>query len=152
MIAYMTYPVGTGSVHITSGDDVTADPDFNSGLYSRYVATAFSIYKLLFRARLLKRSICRKEDLATMRYAYKRVREHGRRMSSYQGEIVANHPAFAEGSAARVSAAAGSDLRPAAIDAPDIIYTASDDQAIDDHLRAQSEFYRRRVRCSPTRR
>ena len=46
MIAYMTYPVGTGSVHITSGDDVTADPDFDSGLYSRYVAAAFSICKL----------------------------------------------------------------------------------------------------------
>ena len=75
-----------------------------------------------------------------MRYAYKRVREHGRRMASYQGEIVENHPAFSSGSAASVSRGAGHDLHPTAIDAPDIVYTASDDEAIDKHLKAQSEF------------
>ena len=31
----MAYPLGRGFVHITSGNDVTAPPDFDSGLYSR---------------------------------------------------------------------------------------------------------------------
>ena len=32
---WLTFPVGTGSTHITSADDVYAPPDFDSGLYSR---------------------------------------------------------------------------------------------------------------------
>lgn len=75
----------------------------------------------------------------TMRYAYKRLREHGRRMASYKGEFAVNNPAFPAGSAAAIPTHTGDDLRPVAIDAPDIVYTVEDDKAIDEYLRAQSE-------------
>ncbi|TBU37884.1 alcohol oxidase-like protein [Dichomitus squalens] len=108
--AYLTYPVGTGSVHITSADDVTAPVDFDSGVCSR------------------------KEDFALMRHMYKVCREYGRRMDSYRGEIAADHPKFAASSAAAVPEA---PVRPVSIDAADIVYSAEDERALDDFIRSK---------------
>ena len=60
-------------------------------------------------------------------------------MASYRGEFAVNNPAFPAGSAAAIPTHAGDDLRPVAMDAPDIVYTSEDDRAIDEYLRAQSE-------------
>ncbi|KAG1846420.1 hypothetical protein DFJ58DRAFT_892952 [Suillus subalutaceus] len=49
-----------------------------------------------------------------------------RRMASYRGEVAAGHPDFPEGSAAACREASG----PVDLNAPDIIYTAEDDEAI----------------------
>lgn len=55
------------------------------------------------------------------------MREICRRMPSYRGEIPAGHPHFPEGSAA----ACGETVGPVDLNAPDIAYTAEDDEAID---------------------
>ena len=60
-------------------------------------------------------------------------------MASYKGEFAVNHPEYPVGSAAGIPTHPDDDLRPAAIDAPDIVYTAEDDEAIDKYLKAQSE-------------
>jgi hypothetical protein len=39
-------------------------------------------------------------DIVTLRWAYKHVREIGRRMEFYRGDLQAGHPTFAEGSQA----------------------------------------------------
>ncbi|KAI0644558.1 alcohol oxidase-like protein [Trametes meyenii] len=106
---FLYYPEGIGSVHISSAEDVHAPPDFDSGVMST------------------------KGDVAVLRHMYKRSREVGRRMASYRGEYVAGHPKFPEGSAAAVSAG---PVLPVAVDAPDIVYTAEDDRAIDEHIKA----------------
>jgi alcohol oxidase len=55
------------------------------------------------------------------------MREICRRMPSYRGEIPSGHPRFPEGSAAVCGETTGAvDLN-----APDITYTAEDDEAID---------------------
>jgi alcohol oxidase len=48
-------------------------------------------------------------------------------MASYRGEVPAGHPDFPEGSAAACREASG----PVDLNAPDIVYTAEDDEAID---------------------
>ena len=71
-------------------------------------------------------------DLVILRWAYKHVREIGRRMESYRGEVQVEHPTFAEGSRAATQAIA----TPVEISAPKIVYSKEDDDAID-------EFHRR---------
>ena len=66
-------------------------------------------------------------DLITFRWAYKRIREHARRMKFYRGEVLSSHPRFPKGSPAE----ARSSAMPVEITAPDIIYTKEDDEAID---------------------
>ncbi|KAG2088378.1 uncharacterized protein F5147DRAFT_587704, partial [Suillus discolor] len=53
-------------------------------------------------------------------------RQNFGRMSSYRGEVTAGYPDFPEGSAAACKEASG----PVDLNAPDIIYTAEDDKAI----------------------
>ena|SRR6267154_5462294 len=65
-------------------------------------------------------------DIAPLDFGYKKTREILRRMSSYRGEISAGHPTFPEGSAAVCGEASG----PVDLNAPDIIYTAEDDEVI----------------------
>ncbi|KAH7923954.1 alcohol oxidase [Leucogyrophana mollusca] len=100
---YLCYPESIGSVHITSGDNPFAPPQFSSGFLSSA------------------------SDLAILRLAYKRMREWIRRMPDYRGEYQPLHPVFPEGSAAACKETDG----PAAIDAPDIVYTSEDDKAIE---------------------
>ncbi|KAI1792083.1 alcohol oxidase-like protein [Ganoderma leucocontextum] len=56
--AHCSYPLGTGSVHITSAHDVDLPVDFDTGVLKR------------------------KEDLAVMRHAWKLCREYGRRIAA----------------------------------------------------------------------
>ena len=71
-------------------------------------------------------------DVVVLRWAYKHVREIGRRMEFYRGDLQVGHPNFAEGSQA-VTQPAGA---PAEILASKIVYSKEDDDAID-------EFHRR---------
>ncbi|KAH7915215.1 GMC oxidoreductase-domain-containing protein [Hygrophoropsis aurantiaca] len=100
---YLCYPDSIGSVHITSGDNPHTPQRFYSGFLDS------------------------PSDLAILRLAYKRMREWIRRMPSYRGEYQPLHPVFPEGSAAACKESNG----PAAIDSPDIVYTAEDDKAIE---------------------
>ncbi|KAJ7261758.1 alcohol oxidase-like protein [Mycena haematopus] len=72
------------------------------------------------------------EDIAVLRWAYKWSREMARRFESYRGEFAPEHPQFAAGSAAVCGPADG----PVPISAPDIVYSAEDDEAIDQFHRA----------------
>ncbi|KAJ6624001.1 GMC oxidoreductase-domain-containing protein [Mycena sp. CBHHK59/15] len=72
------------------------------------------------------------EDVAVLRWSYKWSREMARRMDSYRGEYAAEHPLFPAGSAAACAEAEG----PVPISAPDIVYSAKDDEAIDRYHRA----------------
>jgi len=107
MTYFLNYPSSVGRIHITSGDDVSAAPDFDPKYLSR------------------------PEDMAQLKWGYKHSRELARRMSCYRGEHVAGHPLFSPGSEATCQARE----RPAEISAPDIIYTREDDEAIDTYLR-----------------
>jgi alcohol oxidase len=71
------------------------------------------------------------EDMAVMKFGYKLSREFARRMPCYEGEFVAAHPEFPEGSEAVVHASA----KPVPVNAPRINYTAEDDKAIEAHIR-----------------
>ena len=74
-------------------------------------------------------------DIVPLNFAYKKLREIARRMPSYRGEVSVRHPSFPEGSAATCREASG----PVEMNAPDIIYTAEDDEAIDKFNRDNSE-------------
>ncbi|KAG1864381.1 GMC oxidoreductase-domain-containing protein [Suillus subluteus] len=65
-------------------------------------------------------------DIVPLDFGYKKTREVFRRMASYRGEVTAGHPDFPEGSAAACREASG----PVDLNAPDIVYTAEDDEAI----------------------
>jgi len=101
--AILTYPLATGRVHITAGLDPQGEIDFHPGYMDELA------------------------DLVTFRWAYKKVREHARRMRFYRGEVLSSHPKFAKGSAAETR----SSGVPVEITAPDITYTKEDNDAID---------------------
>ncbi|KAF9489441.1 alcohol oxidase [Pleurotus eryngii] len=71
------------------------------------------------------------DDWNILRWAYKRSREIARRMPLYRGEVQQGHPTFAPDSDAACIPRDG----PVPIDAPDIAYTAEDNEAIHDFLR-----------------
>lgn len=104
---FLAYPKATGHVHITSADDLTAPLDFE---------TAYGKAP---------------EDMAVLKFGYKRGREFARRMACYAGEYTLNHPAFA----ATGGAACASDVQPVPADAPPLVYTAEDDAALEDYIR-----------------
>lgn len=74
-------------------------------------------------------------DLAPFRWMYKHLREIGRRMPFYRGEVLGFHPTFPEGSDATCKV----NNMPVAFDTPNIVYTAEDDAAIDDYHRRTSK-------------
>ena len=78
---------------------------------------------------------CSADDFALLKWGYKRARELARRMSCYRGEYVPNHPEFSAGSAAICQA----EIKPAAFDAPDIVYTEEDEKAIEAYTRKFGE-------------
>ncbi|EJD41712.1 hypothetical protein AURDEDRAFT_115327 [Auricularia subglabra TFB-10046 SS5] len=104
--AYSGYPFSRGSVHIRSSDPSEL-PRFDPGLFTHPA------------------------DVPPLMWEYKLAREIVRRMPSYRGEFVAAHPVFPEGS----EAAASADCKPVPVDAPDIVYTAEDDEALDRWIR-----------------
>ncbi|KAG1724258.1 GMC oxidoreductase-domain-containing protein [Suillus lakei] len=99
---YTLYPVSIGSVHINVTENGKEGMDFTTGFLDD------------------------PSDIVPLDFAYKKTREIFRRMSSYRGEVTAGHPDFPEGSAAACREASG----PVDLNAPDIIYTAEDDEAI----------------------
>ncbi|KIJ67561.1 GMC oxidoreductase [Hydnomerulius pinastri MD-312] len=107
MCYYTLYPESTGSVHIKSGDDANAAVDFDPGYLSNPA------------------------DLPPLTMLYKKGRELMRRMPCYRGEVAPGHPQFAADSPALCKEADG----PVPISAPDIVYSAEDDEAIDDFHR-----------------
>ncbi|PCH43098.1 GMC oxidoreductase [Wolfiporia cocos MD-104 SS10] len=104
---FLEYPILSGYVHITSADDPYAAPDFDP----KYLHDA--------------------GDLALMRWGYKRGREIARRMHLYRGEFLPSHPTFPEGSKAKCH----DNVRPVPVSAPEIEYTAEDNEAIDNYTR-----------------
>lgn len=60
-----------------------------------------------------------------------------RRMDSYRGEFVLDHPTFKKGSMAVAQEAGG----PVSVDSPDIEYSLEDDEAIDDFHRKTSKAF-----------
>lgn len=107
MCYWSLYPTSVGRIHIASGDDVWAAPAFDPGYLSR------------------------PEDVAVLRWAYKRSRELARRMPCYRGEHAPSHPAFPAGSAAACGARAG----PVGLEDPGIVYSEADDEVVDEYLR-----------------
>ncbi|KDQ20453.1 hypothetical protein BOTBODRAFT_169207 [Botryobasidium botryosum FD-172 SS1] len=104
---FIEHPSGSGSLHITSAEDVNAAPDFESGYLEN------------------------DDDLALLKWGYKRTREIARRMSCYRGEYPSSHPAFSKGSAASVS----EEAHPVDMAAPDIQYSDDDEKALEAHIR-----------------
>ncbi|KAH9837721.1 GMC oxidoreductase-domain-containing protein [Rhodofomes roseus] len=104
---FLDYPASIGYVHITSAGDVNAAPDFDPKYLSR------------------------REDVVLLRWAYKRGREIMRRMPLYRGEYAPAHPQFRVDS----DAVCLQERLPVGISAPDIAYTAEDNEAIDNFLR-----------------
>ena len=81
------------------------------------------------------RLITREGDIAQLIISYKFTRELTRRMPAYRGEVAALHPKFPVGSAA----ACKERDAPVLIDAPDIVYSDTDDEAIVEFLRDSGE-------------
>ncbi|KAG2037023.1 GMC oxidoreductase-domain-containing protein [Suillus americanus] len=99
---YTLYPMSVGSVHIKLTENGKEGMDFTAGYLDD------------------------PSDIAPLDFGYKKTREIFRRMASYRGEVTAGHPNFPEGSAAACGEVSG----PVDLNAPDIIYTAEDDEAI----------------------
>ncbi|KAF9563187.1 alcohol oxidase [Agrocybe pediades] len=111
-IAYFSgYPVSTGYVHITSGTNPYAKADFHPGYLDK------------------------PDDIAILRWAYKKSREYARRMKYYAGDVVVGHPSFNEGS----KAVTKQSSPPASLTEQDIVYTKEDDEAIDKYHRENVE-------------
>lgn len=75
---------------------------------------------------MLIKLITRAGDVAQLTLLYKMTRELIRRMPAYRGVMAAHHPRFPLGSLA----ACRERDEPVAIDAPDIVYSDADDEAI----------------------
>ena len=73
----------------------------------------------------------RAADIAPLIWAYKHSRELSRRMPAFRGEFAIGHPSFPPGSAA----AAIENGVPTPLGAPNILYSAEDDQAIEEWVR-----------------
>ncbi|KAG1841100.1 hypothetical protein DFJ58DRAFT_718215 [Suillus subalutaceus] len=101
------YPASAGSIHIKWDENGQEGIDFNTGY--------LMIHPILY--------------LLTL--DTKRCAKFFDGMPSYRGEVPAGHPCFPEGSAAVCRETTG----PVDLNAPDLIYTAEDDEAIDRYNR-----------------
>lgn len=70
--------------------------------------------------------ITRPGDVAQFTLLYKMTRELVRRMPAYRGEVLDSHPTFPPDS----PAACKETIDPVPMDAPDIVYSDADDEAI----------------------
>jgi alcohol oxidase len=94
-------------------------------------------YYSLYICRYIHFPIFSPADLVPLRWAYKHLREIGRRMEFYRGDLEIGHPTFAKGSQAATQKAG----TPVEISAPKIVYSKEDNDAID-------EFHRRTGLCT----
>ncbi|KAF5350182.1 hypothetical protein D9757_013076 [Collybiopsis confluens] len=108
---YTMYPLAKGYSHISSGLNPWAPVKLDPG------------------------ALKDPADVALMRWVYKRSRELARRMKCYRGEIWVGHPVFPSATAGSTAKTA-TRLHPFGVDGPGIIYSAEDDDAIDEHVRA----------------
>ncbi|KAJ7707067.1 alcohol oxidase [Mycena metata] len=104
---FLGYPESSGSIHISSATDVYAPPNYNSGFLTA------------------------QSDVAALRWGYKKSREILRRMGAFRGALVPAHPQFAVNSAAVLK-----ETAPVPLNAPNIVYSAADDAAIDTYIRS----------------
>lgn len=74
-------------------------------------------------------------DVAALRWGYKKSREFVRRLPLFRGAFPPVAPAFAEDSSAALK-----DTTTVALDAPNLVYSAEDDKAID-------EFHQKFSKC-----
>ncbi|KIK54123.1 hypothetical protein GYMLUDRAFT_232266 [Collybiopsis luxurians FD-317 M1] len=112
MLYCTMYPLAVGYTHVTSGTNPWAPVKFDPG-YLKDPA-----------------------DIAVLRWLYKHSRELARRMKSYRGEVLAGHPIFPSATSAASTAVTAEASGPVEADAPEIVYSAEDDKAIEDHIRA----------------
>ncbi|KAG2344724.1 alcohol oxidase-like protein [Suillus weaverae] len=108
---FTLYPASAGSVHIKLDENGQEGIDFNTGYLDD------------------------PSDIVPLNFGYKKMREIVRRMPSYRGEVPIGHPGFPEGSAA----VCGETTGPVDLKAPDLIYTAEDDEAINRHIRRRMQ-------------
>ncbi|TCD66633.1 hypothetical protein EIP91_001100 [Steccherinum ochraceum] len=104
---FLNHPSSIGHVHITSGKDPLAPPDFDTGYLEH------------------------EEDMELHVFAYKLCREFTRRMACFRGEYPPTHPKFSKTSLAAIN----EEPTPVALDAPDITYTEEDNNAIRNYVR-----------------
>ncbi|KAF4581355.1 hypothetical protein EYR40_002943 [Pleurotus pulmonarius] len=102
---HLAYPASRGSVHIVD-NNVYTPQDFDAGFLNHPA------------------------DTAALRWGYKKSREFMRRLPLFRGAFPPVAPAFAEDSSAALK-----DTTTVEISAPDIVYSAEDDKAIDDFHR-----------------
>ncbi|KAJ7187780.1 GMC oxidoreductase-domain-containing protein [Mycena filopes] len=102
---FLGYPESVGSIHISS-TDVYAPPNYNSGFLTA------------------------QSDVAALRWGYKKAREIIRRMGVFRGALVPAHPQFAANSTAALT-----ETGPVPLSAPNVVYSAEDDAAIDAYIR-----------------
>ncbi|KAG1717327.1 hypothetical protein EDB19DRAFT_1865428 [Suillus lakei] len=107
---YTLNPVSAGNVHIKLDENGQEGIDFNTGYLDD------------------------PSDITPLNFGYKKMREIYRRMPSYRGEVPAGYPCFPEGSAA----VRGETTGPVDLNAPDLIYTAEDDEMIGRYHRDHS--------------
>lgn len=118
VVSYTAYPYSRGNIHIVSRDPTTA-PSFNTGFLSHPA------------------------DVKKLIWAYKKQREILRRTNLFAAEAPLTQPKFPEGSRASVikahpaGGAYGSQQERR--DVPPIEYTAEDDAAIEDFIRANMQ-------------
>ncbi|KAJ8508104.1 hypothetical protein ONZ45_g9584 [Pleurotus djamor] len=105
MCYFSSYPASRGSVHIKS-DDPYAPPQFNAGFLNQPF------------------------DIVPLRWGYKKTREYARRMPFFRGAYAPTSPEFDPSSSAALT-----ETLPVDLDAPDIVYTKADDDAIDKFIR-----------------
>ncbi|KAJ6502932.1 GMC oxidoreductase-domain-containing protein [Mycena vitilis] len=102
----LCYPDSTGGyLHISSSDPYAAS-DFRDGFLTSHI------------------------DILSLRWAYKKGREIMRRLPCFRGACLPCHPQFSEHS---LAALLETDTVP--LEAPNIVYSAEDDLAIDKYLR-----------------
>ncbi|KAJ6541250.1 GMC oxidoreductase-domain-containing protein [Mycena vulgaris] len=99
------YPASRGYLHISSVDPCAA-PDFHAGYLSDPA------------------------DVIALRWAYKKCRELTRRLPAFRGALGPAHPQFPQDSSAALT-----DVGPLPLEAPKIVYSAEDDEAIDTNVR-----------------
>ncbi|TCD66632.1 hypothetical protein EIP91_001099 [Steccherinum ochraceum] len=99
---FLNHPSSLGRIHIASGEDPLAPPDFDCGFMEH------------------------EDDMELHVWGYKRSREFARRMACYRGEFPSGQPSFDPSSAAAVN----EDPTITPVDAPRIQYTKDDDEAI----------------------